>query len=183
MSAKKQLDFLIEAKNDLMRKKEASSQDSIDDPSISSSHLSCGELELMEKEQIEDEQCQDSSTNEPNSDEMEKSLRRIRRDDSGSRSFSSRVFNCQGKNLTINIPLTTPSRTFSALGSLVLEDVIGYNSSKKPNISRGIHINKTNLRHAEKMIRGDQQTSTSNLSSSGRKLIFQHLRHGYAVIR
>lgn len=40
-SAKKQLDFLIEAKNNLKRKKDASSQDFSDDPSISS-QLSSG---------------------------------------------------------------------------------------------------------------------------------------------
>lgn len=155
-SAKKQLNFLIEAQNDLKRRKETSCQDSNDDPSFSS-HLSCAEEELTEKaEQTEQEQGQESSdeheknsTESPKSDETERSLRRIKRDDSGSRSFSSRVFNCQGKNLTINIPLTTPTRTFSAIGSLVWE----HHSSKKAN-PRGIHINKTNLHHAEKMIRG-----------------------------
>ncbi|XP_021755066.1 phosphate transporter PHO1 homolog 1-like [Chenopodium quinoa] len=160
-SAKKQLDFLIQAKSELKRKKEASSQDSNDDPSISSQLSS--EIELIEKaEETEQEQGQDSSSTDenekndnesPKSEETEKSLRRIKRDDSGSRSFSSRVFNCQGKNLTINIPLTTPSRTFSAIGSLVWEDVLNHNSTKKAN-PRGIHINKSNLHHAEKMIRG-----------------------------
>lgn len=117
------------------------------------------EIELIEK--AEEEQGQDSCSDEQEktgnestkSDETERSARRIKRDDCGSRSFSSRVFNCQGKNLTINIPLTTPSRTFSAIGSLVWEDVIGHNSAKKTN-PRGIHINKTNLHHAQKMIRG-----------------------------
>ncbi|XP_010681381.2 phosphate transporter PHO1 homolog 1 isoform X2 [Beta vulgaris subsp. vulgaris] len=155
-SAKKQLDFLIEAKNNLKRKKDASSQDFSDDPSISSQLSS--ELELTEE--TGQEQGQYSSTEEQDksgseisrSDELERSSRRIKRDESGSRSFSSRVFNCQGKNLTINIPLTTPSRTFSAISSLVWEDVIGH-SSRKGN-QRGIQINKTNLHHAEKMIRG-----------------------------
>ncbi|KMT08421.1 hypothetical protein BVRB_6g140970 [Beta vulgaris subsp. vulgaris] len=156
-SAKKQLDFLIEAKNNLKRKKDASSQDFSDDPSISS-QLSSVELELTEE--TGQEQGQYSSTEEQDksgseisrSDELERSSRRIKRDENGSRSFSSRVFNCQGKNLTINIPLTTPSRTFSAISSLVWEDVIGH-SSRKGN-QRGIQINKTNLHHAEKMIRG-----------------------------
>ncbi|XP_021861937.2 phosphate transporter PHO1 homolog 1 [Spinacia oleracea] len=156
-SAKQQLDFLVQAKNKLKWKKEASSQDSYDDPSISSQLSS--EIELIEK--AEEEQGQDSCSDEQEktgnestkSDETERSARRIKRDDCGSRSFSSRVFNCQGKNLTINIPLTTPSRTFSAIGSLVWEDVIGHNSAKKTN-PRGIHINQTNLHHAQKMIRG-----------------------------
>jgi len=86
------------------------------------------------------------------SDEIERSSRTIRRDDSGSRSFSSRVFNCQGKKLRINIPLTAPSRTFSAIGNLFWEDFIKQ-SSKKAS-PRGFHVNKTKLHHAEKMIRG-----------------------------
>lgn len=71
------------------------------------------------------------------------------------RSVSSRSFSCQGKNLKINIPLTTPSRTFSAISYLVWEDLV--NQSSKKCTSEGIsklHINKTKLHHADKMIRG-----------------------------
>ncbi|XP_074274709.1 phosphate transporter PHO1 homolog 1 [Silene latifolia] len=162
-SLKRQLDFLIEMNNELRRKKAASSQDSNEDPSLSC-HLSC-EMELTEKtERTEQEQGQDSPmttdeeknkrkyTEDAKTDEMERSSRRIKRDDSGSRSFSTKVFNCQGKNLRINIPLTTPSRTFSAIGSLVWEDLVSQTSKKGG--PRGFHINKTKLHHAEKMIRG-----------------------------
>lgn len=68
------------------------------------------------------------------------------------RSLSSRSFNCQGKNLRINIPLTNPSQTLSAISSLVFEDLINQ-SSKKVEGNR-VHINKSRLHHAEKMIRG-----------------------------
>ncbi|KAH9607051.1 hypothetical protein KSS87_013826 [Heliosperma pusillum] len=162
-SLKRQLDFLVEMNNELRRKKAASSQDSNEDPSLSC-HLSC-ELELTEKtEKTEQEQGQDSPvttdeeknkrkfTEDAKTDEMERSSRRIKRDDSGSTSFSTKVFNCQGKNLRINIPLTTPSRTFSAIGSLVWEDFVSQTSKKGG--PRGFHINKTKLHHAEKMIRG-----------------------------
>ncbi|KAL9246231.1 hypothetical protein vseg_019793 [Gypsophila vaccaria] len=159
-SLRRQLDFLIEMTNELRRKKEASSQGSCDDPSISS-HLSC-EMELTEKTEQE-QSTQDRSTDEEKntpknfteftkSDEMETSSRRIKRDNSGSRSFSTKVFNCHGKNLRINIPLTTPTRTISAIGSLVWEDLVSQTSKKGG--SRGFHVNKTKLHHAEKMIRG-----------------------------
>lgn len=142
-SLKQQLDFLIELKNELKRqkdKKEASSLDPKDDPSISC-YISCEVESNGKAEETGEEQGQDSSADEPDkncklstglskSDEMERSPRRIRRDDSGSRSFSSRVFNCQGKDLRIKIPLTTPSRTLSAIGNLFWEDFINQSSKK-----------------------------------------------------
>lgn len=70
------------------------------------------------------------------------------------RSLSSRSFSCQGKNLKVNIPLTTPSRAFSAISDLVWEDLISP-VSKKSN-SEGNYktqINRTKLQHAEKMIK------------------------------
>lgn len=70
------------------------------------------------------------------------------------RSLSSRSFSCQGKNLKVNIPLTTPSRAFSAISDLVREDLISP-ASKKCN-SEGnnkMQINRTKLQHAEKMIK------------------------------
>ncbi|KAK4764864.1 hypothetical protein SAY86_025954 [Trapa natans] len=69
------------------------------------------------------------------------------------RSLSSRSFNCQGKNLRINIPLTNPTRTLSAISNLLFEDLINQSSSKKLEGSK-VQVNKTNLHHAEKMIRG-----------------------------
>ncbi|CAN1795340.1 Phosphate transporter PHO1 homolog 1 [Linum perenne] len=69
------------------------------------------------------------------------------------RTLSGRVFSCQGKSMRLNIPLTTPLRTFSAISYL------HQSSSKKCSNPEGsnrlpLHINKTKLHHAEKMIRG-----------------------------
>lgn len=71
------------------------------------------------------------------------------------RSLSGRVVSFQGKNVKINIPLTNPSRTFSALTDLVWEDLV--NQSKKSGSETSMNklsVNKTKLHHAEKMIRG-----------------------------
>ncbi|KAF8036263.1 hypothetical protein BT93_C2088 [Corymbia citriodora subsp. variegata] len=87
-------------------------------------------------------------------DEGEKS-RTLKREYSNKlRSLSSQSFSCQGKNLKVNIPLTTPSRAFSAISDLVREDLISP-ISKKCN-SEGntkTQINRTKLQHAEKMIK------------------------------
>jgi hypothetical protein len=62
---------------------------------------------------------------------------------------------CGRKSLKISIPLTTPSRTISALTD-ILWDELASQSSKKCNPDGGVakqSINKTKLRHAEKMIK------------------------------
>lgn len=93
-------------------------------------------------------------TESPKPDQSGKStIPMLKREDSKLRSLSSRSFSCQGKNLKINIPLTTPSRTLSAIGDLVWEDLISP-SSKKCGLEGGkVQINRTRLRHAEKMIK------------------------------
>lgn len=69
------------------------------------------------------------------------------------RSLSGTVISSQGKSLRINIPLTTPTRTITALTYSVWEDLV--NQSKKCGPESGrVNINKTKLHHAEKMIRG-----------------------------
>lgn len=68
------------------------------------------------------------------------------------RSLSSRSFNCQGKSLRINIPLTNPTRTLSAISNLLFEDLV--NQSSKKVEGNKLQVNKTSLHHAEKMIRG-----------------------------
>ncbi|GMN38852.1 hypothetical protein TIFTF001_008078 [Ficus carica] len=115
-------------------------------------------------DRTEQEQPQENSTDEidkndvaysdsPRSDETGKPMA-IKRDDSKLRTMSGRVFSCQGRNFGINIPLTTPSRTFSAISYLVWEDFVNQ-SSKKCNPEGGKpRINKTKLHHAEKMIKG-----------------------------
>ncbi|KAJ0095339.1 hypothetical protein Patl1_16550 [Pistacia atlantica] len=165
-SLKKQMEILIELKTALkqQRGKGASSQDSKEDPSISCTVSSCDEESIKdrtEQEQLQDQQ-QDSSIDDmekndvglaesPRSDEIGKSMR-MKREDNKLKTLSSRSFNCQGKNLRINIPLTTPSRTFSAISYLVWGDLVSQ-SKKIPEGSR-LHINKTKIHHAEKMIRG-----------------------------
>lgn len=67
------------------------------------------------------------------------------------RSVSGQVISFQGKNIKMNIPLTTPSRTFSAISHLFKEDLT---NSKKSNEGTKLHINKTRVHHAEKMIKG-----------------------------
>lgn len=90
----------------------------------------------------------------PRPEEMGKStMRTMKRVDSRLRSLSSRSFSCQGKSLKINIPLTTPSRTLSAISNLVFEDLISPSSKKCGSDGRKMHINRNRLHHAEKMIR------------------------------
>lgn len=102
---------------------------------------------------------QDMSTDDlektevPFSDEIGKSME-MKREDGKLRSLSGRTINCQGKNLRINIPLTTPSRTFSAISYLLREDLLNQSSRKCGGEVCKIHLNKTKLHHAEKMIKG-----------------------------
>lgn len=112
-----------------------------------------------EQEQLEDNSTDEPETNEvpfadsPRSDEMGKSMR-MKRVDSKLSTLSGGVYNCQGKNLRIKIPLTTPSRTISAVSYLIWDDLVNQSSKKIPEGSNRLHINKTKLHHAEKMIRG-----------------------------
>lgn len=78
---------------------------------------------------------------------------RMKGEDGKLRTLSGRVFNCQGKNLRINIPLTTPSRTLSAISYLVWDDLVNQSSKKCGAEGSKLNINKTKLNHAEKMIK------------------------------
>lgn len=111
----------------------------------------------------EQEQPQEILTNEYGRREFQFSDSAQAPDDSGKftpqldegklRNLSGRVFSCQGKNLRIKIPMTTPSRTLSALTYLFLEDF--GSQSKKYGLHGGkFSINKSKIHHAEKMIRG-----------------------------
>ena len=94
-------------------------------------------------------------TESPRSEDPLVKSMQMKREDGKMRTLSGRrVFNCQGKNLRINIPLTTPSRTFSAISYLVWEDFVNQSSKKCGPEGRKFHINRTKLHHAEKMIRG-----------------------------
>ena len=113
----------------------------------------------------EPEQVQDSTTDEldsngaqftdsTRSDEMGESLRMKKGEGKLMRALSGHAFNCQGKNLRINIPVTNPTRTFSAITYLLWDDLVNQSSKKCGPEGSKIHINKTKLHHAEKMIRG-----------------------------
>ncbi|CAI0552675.1 unnamed protein product [Linum tenue] len=149
---KKQMDILIHLKAALKTHHNKSSslpQDSKDDPSISCTICCEGEEEQEEEKEPEENESEKAS-----GDEAVDSPR-MKREDMKMRTISGRVFSCKGKNLRLNIPLTTPLRTFSAISYLVWGD--NSMSSKKcnPEGSRlPVHINKTKLHHAEKMIRG-----------------------------
>ncbi|XP_021910563.1 phosphate transporter PHO1 homolog 1 [Carica papaya] len=167
-SLKKQMEILLELKNAIKQQhcKGASVEDSKEDASISCT-ISCEEESVKnraEAEQVqEQEQEQDGSSdlekgeepfaNSPRSDEAGGISMRARKDDRKLRTLSDRVFSFQGKNLRINIPLTTPSRTFSAISYLVREDLVNQSSKKCNPNGTNLHINKTKLQHAEKMIK------------------------------
>ncbi|KAL4586543.1 hypothetical protein LXL04_011179 [Taraxacum kok-saghyz] len=157
----KQLHILIELKNAIKdqqkNKANSSHRDSKDEDSISGS-ISCGEEsnrsiidhDLQEDEKISEEldrndvKCDES----PKSEEAAKVTRSIRDEE---HSLSGYIINSQGKNLKIRIPLTNPTRTFSYL---LWEDSINHPSRKHNAHGKKIHVNKTKLHHAEKMIRG-----------------------------
>lgn len=113
------------------------------------------------KDKTEQEQPQDSTDDLEKNEaayseggELGKSMRTKSEDIGKLRSMSSRSFSFQGKNLKINIPLTNPSRTFSAISYLVWEDLVNQSSRKCGADGGRLHINKTKLHHADKMIRG-----------------------------
>ncbi|GFZ16179.1 EXS (ERD1/XPR1/SYG1) family protein [Actinidia rufa] len=154
---KEQMEILNELKTALKQQcsKGSSSQE---DDSISGT-ISCDEEFVRDK--TEQEQGQDSATDEfdknmaqfsdsVKSDEMGKS----KREDGKMRTLSGRVFHFQGKNLRLHIPLTNPSRTFSAITYLLWDDLMNQSSKKCGPEGSRLHINKTKLHHAEKMIRG-----------------------------
>ncbi|XP_058091706.1 phosphate transporter PHO1 homolog 1 [Magnolia sinica] len=159
-SLKKQMDILIELKTELKQQRsQSTSQESKENPSISCT-ISCEEEDSV-KDTTDREQQRENSISEFERNEVQFSDSPRAVDESGKpkkeesklRSLSSKTFNCQGKNMRLNIPLTTPSRTISAITYLVWEDLV--NQSKKCGTESGkLNINKTKLHHAEKMIRG-----------------------------
>nr|CAB3467988.1 unnamed protein product [Digitaria exilis] len=73
------------------------------------------------------------------------------------RTHSGRVVTCQGRNVRINIPVTTPSRTVTAIRELLFEDMLSQSKKTSTHAADGnekLSINKRKLRQAEKMIRG-----------------------------
>ncbi|KAL7001288.1 Phosphate transporter PHO1 1 [Sarracenia purpurea var. burkii] len=161
---KKQMEILVELKSALERRlgkgSSSSSLESKEDDDFVSGSISFDEDSIRGK--TEQEQGQDDElvrnggqfTDSANSDGMEKSLS-LEREDVKMRTLSGRVFHFQGKNLRIHIPLTNPSRTFSAITYLLWDDLINQSAKKcgQEGSSR-LHINKTKLHQSEKMIRG-----------------------------
>ncbi|XP_057761554.1 phosphate transporter PHO1 homolog 1 [Arachis stenosperma] len=106
-----------------------------EDPEEETEEISTDEIQFSDS-------CRTDEVGEPTQVKREEKLRTL----------SGRVIDYQGKNLRINIPLTTPLRTFSTITYLVREDLI--NQSRKFSIGAGkVHINQTKLRHSEKMIK------------------------------
>lgn len=94
------------------------------------------------------------STDSPSSGEVGKPCNKLKKEDRQLRSFSDRTVSCRGKNLRIHIPLTNPTRTFSAISYLLWDDLVNQSSKKCGQEEKKLHINKKKLHHAEKMIRG-----------------------------
>ena len=113
-----------------------------------------GQQEEMQGNWTEDLEKNDMSLSDsPRFKETEKSMKR---EDGKLRRLSSGVsVSFQGKNVKINIPLTTPSQAISAISYLLKEDFINQSSSRNYGPESGkLDINKTKLHHAEKMIKG-----------------------------
>lgn len=120
-------------------------EESIKDDNTDQEQLQESTMCGLERNEVE-------STESPRSDDTGRVIK-SKGDERKMRTLSGRIFNWQGKNLRMNIPLTTPTRTISAITDLVREDLV--NQSKKFGPEGGkLHINKTKLHHAEKMIKG-----------------------------
>jgi hypothetical protein len=112
--------------------------------------LDTEEDSVRSREQTEDlEKIEEDFTQ---SNEEDKSVN-LKWEDGKLRTLSGHIVRSQGKNVRINIPLTTPSQTLSEISYLVMEDLFNQ-SSRKFNQEGGVlHLNKTRLYHAEKMIK------------------------------
>ncbi|XP_010470858.1 PREDICTED: phosphate transporter PHO1 homolog 1-like [Camelina sativa] len=154
---KKQMEILIELK-EAFKQKHAngeSTQESREDDSISCT-ISCegdsvrNRTEQMQVEGSCLEELENNGAEALESPRSEEPIK-INNEDSKLTTGSGRVFSCQGKNVKIKIPLTNPSRTFSAISYL-----INHSSSKKysPDGGNKLQISKKKLSHAEKMIKG-----------------------------
>ncbi|KAL8153901.1 hypothetical protein V2J09_011661 [Rumex salicifolius] len=166
-SLKKQMEILIELKTAIEQQR-ASGVESNGDSSISC-HMSCEETEQEQSndhsdktEETEQEQGNDHSdkTEETEQEQRRDSnsedssrTRRITKEDRSSKGLSGRVLNCRGRNVKLNIPLTNPSRTLSAITYLLREDVISQ-SNKWSSSGTKLHVNRTKVQQAEKMIKG-----------------------------
>ncbi|KAL2347458.1 hypothetical protein Fmac_001458 [Flemingia macrophylla] len=163
-SLKKQMDILLMLKSTFKEQQSTagSSHGSKEDQSISCTFSN--EEDSVRRIATQEEMQNTTSTDDveknespfpdsPRADELAKSIQ-MKREEGKLRTLSGRVISCQGKSLRINIPLTTPSRTFSAISYLLREDLLNQSSRKCGPEGANIHLNRSNLHHAEKMIKG-----------------------------
>ncbi|KAK6134054.1 hypothetical protein DH2020_032199 [Rehmannia glutinosa] len=157
------MEILVELKTALnqTRSRGPSSQDSKDDYSISGT-ISCDGKSI--RDSADTEQCLENSTDEldkfdvefsdtSRSTELGNSIR-MKKEKGKMRSLSGRIINYRGKSLRIHIPLTNPTRTFSAISYLLWDDLTNQSSKKCGTEGNKLHINRKKLHHAEKMIKG-----------------------------
>lgn len=82
----------------------------------------------------------------------------VTKSEDGKSHYSTRVFSFKGikKSVKMRIPVTNSLQNFSAINHLVKEDLTHRSSSSRKCTHQGykLHINKTKLHRAEKMIRG-----------------------------
>ncbi|CAA6665489.1 unnamed protein product [Spirodela intermedia] len=163
-SLRRQMEILVELKATLKQQRRGGSSagDSKDDPSISCS-IACEE-DSIKRGGDDDDQLQEcpvcdldkkdpQAAESPGGDDPDK-LDKAKREEGRPSSLSGGVFSCQGKSLRMNIPLTTPSRTISALTSLLWEDLVGQPKKLGSEGNGRLSVNRTKLHRAEKMIRG-----------------------------
>ncbi|KAG6426156.1 hypothetical protein SASPL_110373 [Salvia splendens] len=157
-SLRNQMEILIELKTVLQQKLgkgPSSAEESKEDDSVSGT-ISCDEEvseQGMENSSDEVDKLGAEFSDSPRSGEVGKPCK-LKKQDRKMRSFSDRTVSCRGKNLRIHIPLTNPTRTFSAISYLLWDDLVNQSSKKCGVDGNKLHINKKKLHHAEKMIRG-----------------------------
>ncbi|XP_042049293.1 phosphate transporter PHO1 homolog 1-like [Salvia splendens] len=156
-SLRNQMEILIELKTVLKQKHgkgPSSAEESKEDDSVSGT-ISCDEEVLeqgLENSSDVDKLGAEFSVS-PRSGEVGKPCK-LKKEDRKMRSFSDRTVSCRGKNLRIHIPLTNPTRTFSAISYLLWDDLVNQSSKKCGVDGNKLQINKKKLHHAEKMIKG-----------------------------
>ncbi|KAL1828878.1 hypothetical protein ACET3Z_007290 [Daucus carota] len=157
-SLKKQMEILLDLKI-AIKSQRANEDDLKEDDSISGT-ISCDEesprcITEQEREQgnEKDDQFDQNDIDFSGSSKFDEAMKSIKmkRVDSNSRTPSGRFFSSQGKNLKIHIPLTNPTRAFSYL---LWDDLIKQSSRKGAMDGKNVHINKTKIHHAGKMIKG-----------------------------
>ncbi|KAL7091100.1 hypothetical protein ACP275_12G084200 [Erythranthe tilingii] len=128
-SLKNQMEILVELNTSLSKKRE---DDSNEDFFISAT-ISCDEGSNREITEID-------LSDSPKYGALGKSI--------------DRVVNFRQKNVRIHIPLTNPTRTFSAITFLLWDDLINQSSKKRGTEGNKLHLNTKKLYRADKMIRG-----------------------------